>query len=118
MTMKKHSSLRPAAAFVLLLASGIPRTPKGNAGPKVADAKPGDIRVMVTAAIRVPLDTVLAEAAKVVGHPLVVEYGSARGGLKDEILAGQAFEVAILLPDVNEDIKAKDRSWRIRYRQC
>jgi len=70
----------------------------------VSDAKPGDIRVMVTGSIKVPLEEVRAEAQKAVGHPLVIEYGSARGGLKDEILAGQAFEVAILLPDVNEQL--------------
>jgi molybdate transport system substrate-binding protein len=92
---------------LVLLTNGIAVNAQGNTGSKVADAKPGDIRVMATAAIKVPFDAVLAEAAKVVGHPLVVEYGSARGNLKEAILAGQAFEVAILLPDVNEDIKAK-----------
>jgi len=40
----------------------------------------------------------------VVGHTLVIEYGSARGNLKDKILAGRDFEVAILLPDVNEEL--------------
>jgi molybdate transport system substrate-binding protein len=59
---------------------------------------------MVTAAIRVPLEEVRAQAEQAVGHPLVIEYGSARGNLKDEILAGQAFEVAILLPDVNDEL--------------
>ncbi len=78
--------------------------PKGYAGPKVADAKPGDLRVIATAAIRDPLDAVFAQAQRVVDHPLVVEYGSARGNLKDKILAGQDFEVAILLPDVNEEL--------------
>jgi len=40
---------------------------------KVADAKTGEVRVLPTAAI---------------GKPIVVEYGSARGNLKDEILKG------------------------------
>lgn len=108
--MRKHplAALIPAmSAGLLLLANGIAANAQVNTGPKVADAKPGDIRVMATAAIKVPLDAVLAEAAKAVGHPVVVEYGSARGNLKEEILAGQAFEVAILLPDVNKDVKAK-----------
>jgi molybdate transport system substrate-binding protein len=79
---------------------------QGFRGPKVADAKPGDIRVIVTAAIREPLDAVMDKAQAAAGKPLVVEYGSARGNLKDEILKGQDFEVAILLPDVNEQLLA------------
>jgi molybdate transport system substrate-binding protein len=74
-------------------------------GPKVADAKPGEVRVIVTAAIREPLDAVLKQAEVAIGKPIVAEYGSARGNLKDEILKGQDFEVAILLPDVDEDIR-------------
>jgi molybdate transport system substrate-binding protein len=92
------------AGLALLLFHGGPANAQGFAGPKVADAKPGDLRVIVTAAIREPLDAVLAQAQQVAGHPLVVEYGSARGNLKDKILAGQDFEVAILLPDVNEEL--------------
>jgi molybdate transport system substrate-binding protein len=75
-------------------------------GPKVADARPGEVRVMVTAAIREPLDAVLKQAEAAIGKPIVAEYGSARGNLKDAILRGQDFEVAILLPDVDDDILA------------
>lgn len=74
-------------------------------GPKVADAKPGDMRLIVTAAIREPLDAVLKQAEAVIGKLIVAEYGSARGNLKDEILRGQDFEVAILLPDVDDEIQ-------------
>lgn len=74
--------------------------------PKVADAKPGDVRVIVTAAIREPLNAVLKQAEAAIGRPIVAEYGSARGNLKDEILKGQNFEVAILLPDVDDEIQA------------
>lgn len=73
-------------------------------GPKVADAKPGDIRIIVTAAIREPLDAVKDKAQAAAGKPLVIEYGSARGNLRTEILGGQDFEIAILLPDVNQEI--------------
>src|ERR1700736_4501037 len=75
-------------------------------GPKVADAKPGDGRVIVTAAIREPLNAVLKQAEVAIDKPIVAEYGSARGNLKDEILKGQDFEVAILLPDVDDEIQA------------
>jgi len=34
----------------------------------------------------------------------VIEYGSARGNLKDSIMAGNAFEAALLLPDVDEQL--------------
>ncbi len=78
-------------------------------GTKLKDAKPGDIRVFATAAFRVPLDAVLAKAAQAIGHPIVVEYGQTRGNLKDEILAGQEFELAILLPDVNADLAKQDK---------
>src|SRR5882672_7323183 len=72
---------------------------------KVADAKPGAVRVLVTAAIREPLNAVLKQAEAAIKKPIVAEYGSARGNLKDEILKGQDFEVAILLPDVDDEIE-------------
>jgi len=75
-------------------------------GPKVADAKPGDVRVIATAAIREPLNAVLKQAEAIVDKPIVAEYGSARGNLKDQILKGQDFEVAMLLPDVDDEIQA------------
>jgi molybdate transport system substrate-binding protein len=98
--------VQTAIAFgpIALFSSGTLALAQGNAGPRVADAKPGEIRVMVTAAIRVPLEEVREQAEKAVGHRLVIESGSARGNLEDEIRAGQAFEVAMLLPDVNEEI--------------
>jgi molybdate transport system substrate-binding protein len=75
-------------------------------GPKVVDAKLGDLRVIATAAIREPLNAVLKQAEAIVEKPIVAEYGSARGNLKDLILKGQDFEVAMLLPDVDDDIQA------------
>lgn len=72
--------------------------------PKVADAKPGELRVMTTAAMRGPLESVRKQAEKANGGPIFIEYGSARGNVKSEILAGQDFEVALLLPDVNAEI--------------
>lgn len=99
---------------------GCSATPMGPGGPggapagmppqnplmenKVANAKPGEIRLMVTAAFMDPIEAVKGQAEKAIGRPIFVEYGSARGGLKDEILAGQDFEVAILLPDVNAQL--------------
>ena len=90
-------------AVVLWLA---PQANAQVADHKVADAKPGDVRVLATAAIREPLNAVLMQAEAAIGKPIVVEYGSARGNLKGEILKGQDFEVAILLPDVDDEIQA------------
>ena len=73
-------------------------------GARLVAQEPGEVRVLATAAIRIPLDAVRSEASKAVGHPLVIEYGSARGNLKDSIMAGQAFDVALLLPDVDEQL--------------
>lgn len=77
---------------------------QGVRGERIADARPGDVRVLATAAIRVPLEAVRAEASRVIGHRIVVEYGSARGNLKDAIMADTAFELALLLPDVDEQL--------------
>jgi molybdate transport system substrate-binding protein len=72
-------------------------------GPGISDAKPSAVRVVCTAALRLPAELVSA-AETAIGKPIVIQYGSARGNLKDLILNGQDFEVAILLPDVNEEI--------------
>ena len=88
----------------LLAAGALVTAQGGGRGDRIADAKPGDVRVLATAAIRIPLDAVRAEASKAIGHPLVIEYGSARGNLKDSVMAGNAFEVALLLPDVDEQL--------------
>ena len=97
--------LSAAITAVVILSASLPamaQTPP----PRFADAKPGDVRVLSTAAIRDPLDAVLKQAEAAIGRRIVAEYGSARGNLKDAILKGQDFEVAILLPDVSDDILA------------
>lgn len=98
---------RPAIGLGLsmfLLASGNPSTAQRGQGERVADARPGEVRVLATAAIRIPLDAVRAEASNVIGHNVVIEYGSARGNLKDAVMAGTEFDVALLLPDVDEEL--------------
>src|SRR5215475_6140644 len=76
------------------------------AAPNLVAAKPGDVRLIATAAIRDPLNAVRKQAEAVIGKPIVTAYGSARGNLKDQILTGQDFEVAILLPDVDDQLEA------------
>ena len=72
---------------------------------KIAGARPGDVQILATAAIREPLNGVLKQAEAAIGKSIVVEYGSARGNLKEEILKGRDFEVALLLPDVDDEIE-------------
>jgi hypothetical protein len=50
--------------LALLLLHGGPANAQGYAGPKVADAKPGDLGVIATAAIREPLDVVFAQHSR------------------------------------------------------
>jgi len=69
---------------------------------KLTDAKPGDVRILATAAIMAPLEKVRKQAEAAVGKRLVIEYGSARGNLKDMLMAGQSCEVTLLLPDVDQ----------------
>jgi molybdate transport system substrate-binding protein len=103
----------PALVAVLLASiAGAQAPPPGLPAvfaEKVANAKPGDVRVLATAAILHPLEAVRAEAAKAIGHPIVIEYGSARGNLKTDILNGEAFDVAILLPDVDAELVKANR---------
>jgi ABC-type molybdate transport system substrate-binding protein len=101
-----HHHLKSAALVVVAVLLPALHADAQFTGPKVADARPGDVRVMVTAAIRDPLNAVLRQAEAAIGRPIVAEYGSARGNLKDAILKGQDFEVAILLPDVDDEILA------------
>jgi molybdate transport system substrate-binding protein len=84
-------------------------------GPKIKDAAPGDLRVIATAALIGPLDSIQAAADKAVGRHVVIEYGSARGNLKELALSGQPFEVAILLPDVNDALAAAGKVRPARY---
>jgi molybdate transport system substrate-binding protein len=90
--------------LVALLAPGPPAMAQGGSAERIADAKPGDVRVLATGAIRIPLEAIRVEASKAIGRPLVIEYGSARGNLKNAVMEGAAFEVAMLLPDVDEQL--------------
>lgn len=97
--MKTFTTL--AAAAFLMVGAGASAQQQTV---RIKDAKPGEVRMLVTLAIKIPLDAVIADAAKAIGKPIVIQYGSARGNLKDEALSGQPFEVALLLPDVDEEL--------------
>jgi ABC-type molybdate transport system substrate-binding protein len=83
---------------------------------KITDAKPGDVRVLATAAIAGPLEAVRAQAQAAAGRSLVIEYGSARGNLKDMVIAGQPCDVVLLLPDVDATLVKEARIESRHYR--
>src|SRR5215468_6953824 len=105
---QKGIAMRMSATImgVAMALSLAPQAEAQFAAAKVADAKPGDVRLIATAAIRQPLDAVLKQAAATIGKAIVAEYGSARGNLREKILSGQDFEVALLLPDVDDELEA------------
>ena len=94
------------AALLLLLTVSAAAAQEGNA--KIADAKPGDVRVLVSTGLKASLDPVKADAEKAVGHPLVIEYGPSKG-LQTQIEGGAAFEASILTRDVIDAMIAKSR---------
>jgi molybdate transport system substrate-binding protein len=100
----KAANTALACALGFLLAFDSPARSQEGRPERIADAKPGDIRVLATAAIRIPLEAIRAAASNAIGHPLMIEYGSARGNLKETIMAGAGFEVAMLLPDVDDQL--------------
>jgi ABC-type molybdate transport system substrate-binding protein len=85
MNMRAAAALH--AALILCILQNVPAAAQDFPGPKVADAKPGDVRVIATAAIREPVDAIVAQAQQAIGRPVVVEYGSARGA-KDRDVEG------------------------------
>lgn len=101
---KKVAMAAIGCGLVSLLAPGHPAMAQAGSAERVADAKPGDVRILATAAIRIPLEAIRVEASKAIGRPLVIEYGSARGNLRNAVLEGAGFEVAMLLPDVDEQL--------------
>lgn len=95
-----------AAAVAGLVVSG--QAAAQQVGGKIVDAKPGDVRLLISNGLRVPFEAVKAEAEKVVGHHIVAEYGSSRA-LQANIEADQTFEVAIVTPDVVDEMIAKGK---------
>ena len=60
----KVTNMAVGLVLLLLFVTKAPVTAQGGRGERLADAKPGDIRVLATAAIRIPLDAVRADASK------------------------------------------------------
>jgi hypothetical protein len=62
----KAATTAVGCGLVFLLAFGSMATSQEGRPERIADAKPGDVRVLATAAIRIPLDAVRAAASKAI----------------------------------------------------
>jgi molybdate transport system substrate-binding protein len=100
-----------AAASAAILLSGVvlaqqAQPPVGEGSQRISAAKPGEIRLMVTDGLRVPLEKVRADIEKAVGHKLVVQYSESHV-LQKEMEGGQPFELALVTQDVVDSGIAK-----------
>jgi molybdate transport system substrate-binding protein len=99
-------------ALTLLIAIATPQAfaqaPGSASQVKVADAKPGDVRIIASNGIREFLEAVRGQAEKAVGHPLIMQYGASKD-LKSTIDSGQPFEVTIITPDVLDGVTAEGK---------
>lgn len=112
----------PSALLCCWLASANAQAPAGSPpggaawlGQRVTDAKLHDLRVFATGALQSSLDPTKAQADQSVGKHVVIQYGAARADLRDQILMGQSFEVAILVPDVNDELVQKGLAQTQRF---
>jgi molybdate transport system substrate-binding protein len=93
---------------MLMLLAGAPVALAQDAPEKVADAKPGDVRLFVSNGLREPFKSVRADAQTHLGRHLVVEYGSSRV-MQAQMEADQPFDVAILTATAIADLAAKGK---------
>jgi len=84
-------------------------------GQKIAEAKPDELRVIATGAMIASLESVKAQADKAIGEHVVIQYGAARADMRELILKGQSFEVAILIPDVNDELIKQGFAQALKY---
>lgn len=99
---RRSEFFRAVVLALVLVAPTSALHAQGHPDTKLADAKPGDLRIFATGSIGNVLEAAAPELRKRLHRDVVVQYGAARGDLKKAILAGEAFEVAVLLPDVND----------------
>ena len=110
--MTRRMSTRWLARLVLLALCGGGAAaqqaplPVGEGSQRVAEAKAGDIRLMVTDGLRGPLQKVRSDLERTIGRPLVVQYSESRI-LQKEMESGQPFELALVTTDVIDSGIAK-----------
>lgn len=73
------------------------------------------LRILASGSIQDALDAVRENAQTATGLPLAIEYGSSRGNLRGDILAGKDFDVALMLPEVDAELLQQDKILPLRY---
>jgi molybdate transport system substrate-binding protein len=96
---------RSAACLVVAWGAG---PAFGQETAKLADAKPGDIRLFVAGSLRAPVAQIQGLLEQKTGHRVVMESSESRT-LQAEIEAGQPFEAALLTTPVIRDMIAKGK---------
>ncbi len=78
--------------------------------PYVAVAQTAPIQVLASNGVKAALEALKPGIERAAGHPLNIVYG-ASAGLKRQITAGEAFDLAILTPETTADLTkaGKDR---------
>jgi molybdate transport system substrate-binding protein len=106
-SLERGSRVLAKAAICAVLAAYAAFVNAQTAAPaKLADAKPGDVRLFVSGSLRAPVLAVQSQLEQVTGRKIVLESSESRI-LQKEIDAGQAFEAALLITTVIKDLVAK-----------
>ena len=74
----------------------------------LADAKPGDVRMFVSGAMRAPIEAVRDQLEKAAGHPILMQSSESKV-LQQSMEAGQPFEVALITREVTDDMTSKGK---------
>jgi molybdate transport system substrate-binding protein len=69
---------------------------------------PAEIRVLSSTGVRWALQDLKPEIERAIGHPISIEFGTA-ASLKARIDKGEPFDVAILTPDLTDDLVSKGK---------
>lgn len=93
---------------VLVVLGFGPALAQGTAPAKLADAKPGDIRLFVSGSMRAPMLAIQGQLEKATGRKVVMESSESRT-LQREIEAGQPFEAALMITPVVQDMIQKGK---------
>lgn len=108
MTIRSVLAKPAAAGLVIAMSCSLAFGQEGGAPAKLADAKPGDIRLFVAGSLRAPVAAIQGALEQKTGHKVVLESSESRT-LQKEIEAGQPFEAAFLTAPVVRDMIAEGK---------
>jgi molybdate transport system substrate-binding protein len=94
--------------FVLSILGFGPALAQGGEPTKLADAKPGDIRLFVSGSMRAPMLAIQGQLERATGRKVVMESSESRT-LQREIEAGQPFDAALMTTPVVQDMIKKGK---------